>query len=50
MAASGLQDSLELIYVPTAVIYMLTGKAIARAVRGHLIVDAALDALILART
>ena len=29
---------------------MLTGKAMARAVRGHLIVDAALNALILART
>ena len=49
MGASGLQDSLELIYAPTAVIHMLTGKAIARAV-GHLIVDAALNALILART
>ena len=29
---------------------MLTGKAIARAVRGHLIVDAALNALFLAKT
>ena len=28
---------------------MLTGKAIARAVRGHLIVDAALNALLLSR-
>ena len=50
MAASGLQELLELIYAPIAVVHMLTGKAIARAVRGHLIVDAALNALVLAKT
>ena len=32
MAASGLQELLELIYAPNAVVHMLTGKAIARAV------------------
>ena len=47
MAASGLQELLELIYAPWH-IHMLSGKAIARAVRGHFIVDAALNALILA--
>ena len=47
MASSGLQDLLELIYAPNAVVHMLSGKAIARAVRAHLIVDAALNALIL---
>ncbi len=47
MAGSGLQEVLELIYADNAVVHMMTGKAIARAVRGHLIVDAALNALIL---
>ena len=32
---------------PNAVVHMLSGKAIARAVRGHFIVDAALNALML---
>ena len=50
MAASGLQDLLELMYASNPVVHMLTGKAIARAVRGHLIVDAALNALLLAKT
>ena len=50
MAASGLQELLKLIYSSNAVMHMLTGKAIVRAVRGHFIVDAALNALILAST
>ena len=50
MAASGLQELLELIYSSNAVVHMLTGKGIARTVRGHFIVDAALNALILAST
>jgi len=49
MDSSGLQEMLELIYAPNAVIHMLSGKAIARAIRVHFIVDAALDALILRR-
>ena len=47
MASSGLQELLELIYAPNAVVHMLSGKAIARAVRAHFIVDAALNALML---
>ena len=47
MDSSGLQEMLESIYAPNAVIHMLSGKAIARAVRGHFIVDAALNALML---
>ena len=50
MAASGLQESWQLIYAPNAVMHMLTGKAIFRAVRGHLIVDAVLSAMVLAKT
>ena len=50
MAGSGLQEVLELIYADNAVVHMMTGKAIARAVRGHLIVNAALNTLVLAKT
>ena len=49
MAASGLQELLKLIYAPNAVVHMLSGKAISRAVQGHLIVDAALNTLVLAQ-
>ena len=44
MDSSGLQEMLESIYAPNAVVHMLSGKAIARAVRAHFIVDAALNA------
>ena len=44
MAGSGLKELLELIYVPNAVEYMLSGKAVSRAVHGHLIINAALNA------
>ena len=37
IAESGLKELLELIYVPNAVEHILTGKAIARAVRAHLL-------------
>ena len=47
MASSGLQELLQLIYAPGAVAHMLSGKAIARAVRTHFIVDAARNALML---
>jgi len=46
MAASGLQELLDLFYASNAVVHMTTGKAIARAVQGHFIVDAALNALV----
>ena len=50
MAASGLQELLELIYSSNTVVHILTGKAIARAVRAHLLVDAALNSLMLTST
>lgn len=46
MAGSGLREVLELIYASNAVDHILSGKAIARAVRAHLIVDGALNALL----
>ena len=49
MMGSGLQDLLETVYAPNAVIHMFTGKAVARAVRGHFLIDTALHAILLSR-
>lgn len=49
MDSSGLQEMLESIYTPNAVVYMLNGKAIAWAVHVRFVVDTALNALILRR-
>ena len=49
MAGSGLKELLEMIYAPNAVEHIFTGKAIARAVRAHLLVDAALNTLMLSK-
>ena len=50
MAGSGLQEVLELVYAKKAIGHMLTGKAVARAVRGHFLVDAALNTLLVCIT
>ena|SRR6218665_2066019 len=42
MGGSGLTDALETCYGPNAVIHMMSGKAIARALHGHFLIDAAL--------
>jgi len=46
MAGSGLHEVLDLIYASKAVDHILSGKTIARAVRAHLLVDAALNTLL----
>lgn len=46
MSGSGLQELLEVVYAPNSVVHMMSGKAVSRAVRGHLLVDAALNALL----
>lgn len=46
MEGSGLQELLSLVYVENAVPHMLSGKAISRAVRGHLLIDSAINALV----
>ena len=46
---SGLQDLLATVYAPNAVTQMITGKAVARAVRGHFLIDTALHAILLSR-
>ena len=47
MAGSGLEDVLGLAYATNAVVHMLSGKAIARAIRGHFLVDSALNCLLM---
>ena len=49
MAGSGLLELLELVYAQNAVGHMPSGKAISRPVRGHLLVDSALNALLTAK-
>ena len=46
MSDSGLQEALETVYADNAVSHILTGKAIARAVRGHGLVDMAPQSLL----
>ena len=46
MAGSGLKEVLELVYATNLVGHMLSGKALARAVRGHFSVDSVLNALL----
>ena len=46
MNGSGLFEVLQEIYGSNAVLHMMTGKAVYRAIRGHMIVDAALSTLL----
>ena len=46
MAGSGLKEFFELVYATNAAGHMLSAKALARAVRGHFLVDSALNALL----
>ena len=48
MAGSGLQEVLQVVYASNTVNHMLSGKAVSRALRGHLLVDAALHTIFLA--
>jgi len=48
MENSGLSEALEVVYGSSAVTHMLSGKALARAHRGHFLVDAALNIVLLA--
>ena len=49
MTGSGLQELLEVVYASNTVNHMLSGKAVSRAVRGHLLVDAALNTMLVAK-
>ena len=48
MAGSGLQELLETVYASNSVKHMLSGKAITRAIRGHLHVYGALNTMLVA--
>jgi len=48
MENSGLSEALEVVYGSNAVTHMLRGKAVARARRGHFLVDAALNIILIA--
>ena len=45
--ATGLKEVLELLYAKNAVTHMLTGKAVSRAICGHLLMVSALNVLIM---
>ena len=49
MGGSGLRELLEVIYADTAVSHILTGKAISRAIHGHILIEAMLYAIILSK-
>ena len=46
MQGSGLTELLETVYASNAVVHMLNVKAVARALRGHFLVENALYALL----
>lgn len=48
MAGSGLQELIETVYAANSVKHMLTGKAVSRAIRGHLLVYGALQTMLVA--
>ena len=48
MACSGLQELLEVVFAGNMVTHILTGKAVSRAIRDHLLADAALSSTLLA--
>ena len=50
MEGSGLRDCLEQVYSHNTVSHILSGKAYSRAVRAHVMLDAALHAILLAET
>jgi len=47
MSDTGLRETLELVYSENAVTHMLSGKALARAIRGHGLMDMALQSLLI---
>jgi hypothetical protein len=48
MAGTGLQELLETVFAPNTVTHILSGKAVARAIRGHLLLDTALNTVLVA--
>ncbi len=49
MAGSGLKELLEIVYASNAVTHILSGKAVQRALRGLLLVDSALNTMLVSK-
>jgi len=49
VAGSGLQELLELIFASNTVPHILSGKAVARALRGHFLLDTVLNTIIISK-
>ena len=49
MAGTGLKEILELFYAENTTSHILSGKAVSRALRGHFLIDSALNSLLLSR-
>ena len=49
MSGCGLQDVLEQLYASNAVTHILSGKAVERATRGHFLIDAALNTMLMSQ-
>ena len=49
MSSSGMREVVETIYAPNTVDHIFSGKAIARAIRAHILIDAALNGLLLSQ-
>ena len=47
MAGSGLQEVFQVVYAGNTVSHIITGKAISRAVYGHMLVAAALNTILI---
>ena len=47
MKGSGLEDLLSVVYTENSVMHLLSGKAVSRAIRGHLLVESSLISLLL---
>ena len=50
MAGSGFKELFEIIYAPKAVEQIMSGKAISRVVRAHLLLDTVLNGLLLSNS
>ena len=46
MKGSGLEDLLAQVYADNCITHMISGKAVSRAIRGHLLVESSLMSLI----
>ena len=46
MTGTGVKELLELVFASNTTAHMMSGKAVSRAIRGHLLIDAALNAIL----